>query len=201
MKSRGVSPLIGFVLLIGIVAVASISLLVVGGEMMDTGQQQTEETLVKQSFVKLSNTIASMRESSDTASDATLNAGEQGAIAHHDSATYEIWAESYNSSNKMPIENGTIGTIEYKSDDGTKVAFEGGGVFSETGKETQVLSKPAISYDKEANTLSFSVTELTDERSLRSGDIYLNHVNSTGGEKTFVRDDHIFINRSCVALC
>lgn len=191
MDTRGVSPILGFVLLVGMVAAVSVSLLVVGGQMMTEGQQQVEEDRVEQSFVELSKTIASTSTNSDSPKSMTLEAGEQGAIAREATGSYTITVE--NETVNKTVGNGTIGTIEYKSDDGTTIAYEAGAVFRETGAETRVISEPPFHYDRDTNTLNLPVTTTTEEKELSSGDLVVNHKSATRNTANYVKNYRVYI--------
>ncbi|WP_394352487.1 DUF7289 family protein [Natronorubrum aibiense] len=193
VSERGQSTLIGIVLLIGIVAIGSLGIFLVAGDAIGGAEQQSEQERVQQTFVSLSHGISTATASDDVSHSLELEAGEHGAIAHHDSATYEIWAQDYSGENRTDISSGTIGTIEYESDDGTKIAYEGGGVFHETGERTRVVSAPAIDYDSRTYTLSFPVVTLTEEKTIRSGDIRLTRSNVEREPRNYVANDHVFV--------
>ncbi|ELY45895.1 hypothetical protein C496_03097 [Natronorubrum tibetense GA33] len=185
--------MLGIVLLIGMVAAGSIGVLLVAGEAIGSAEQQSEQEQIEQAFIELSHSISSSTSASDVSQTMELHAGEHGAIAHHDSATYKIWTESYNEDNKSHVANGSIGTIEYEADDGTKVAYEGGGVFQETGERTQILSAPPINYDHRTNTLSFPVFGLTEDQEISSGDVTISQTNVEREPVNHVEDDHVFV--------
>ncbi|WP_449289173.1 DUF7289 family protein [Natrialba taiwanensis] len=191
-SSRAQSSVLGIVLLIGMVAAGSIGVLLVAGEGIGQTEQQSEQERVEQAFVELSQQISTATTNNDVTHGSNLEAGEHGAIAHHDSATYEIWAEN-NSGTTTPIANGTIGTIEYDADDGTRLAYEGGAVFRETGTQTRVLSTPPINYDHRTNTLSFPVVELTENKTIDSGDIAIEQASAYANSMNYIKDDHVFI--------
>ncbi|ELY33519.1 hypothetical protein C500_01765 [Natrialba magadii ATCC 43099] len=175
------------------VAAGSVGVLLVAGDVITGTEQQSEQEQIEQAFVELGQQISSTTTTSDVVQTSDLNAGEHGAIAHHDSATYEIWAEEYSGENRTDIANGTIGTIEYESDDGTRVAYEGGAVFRETGEQTRVLSVPPVYYNHQTNTLSFPVVELAENKTIDSGEITVDQIDAEPNEMNYIRDDHIFI--------
>nr|WP_241430576.1 hypothetical protein [Natronorubrum sulfidifaciens] len=175
------------------VAIGSLGIFLVAGDAISGAEQQSEQERVQQTFVELSHGISTATASDDVSHSLELEAGEHGAIAHHDSATYEIWSQDYSGENRTNISDGTIGTIEYESDDGTKIAYEGGGVFHETGERTRVVSAPAINYDSRTSTLSFPVVTLTEEKTLRSGDIQLTRTDVKPEPRNYVANDHVFV--------
>nr|WP_318842632.1 hypothetical protein [Haloterrigena turkmenica] len=183
----------GVVLLIGMVAAGSLGIFLVAGDAITDAEQQSEQERIEQAFVELSNSISSSAGSGDVSQSMELHAGDQGAIAHHDSATYKVWTQNYNKTNSTIVANGSIGTIEYKDDDGTKIAYEGGAVFRETGRQTRVLSSPWIDYNHETSTLSFSVFGLTEDKTINSGDITIKQTNVDREPTNYIQNDHVFV--------
>ncbi|WP_139246179.1 hypothetical protein [Natrinema hispanicum] len=102
----------------------------------------------------------------------TIDAGDKGAIVKTDTGTINI--TSTGDELDQPI-NISIGTVEYVGDDGTKIAYQAGGIFRETGNETQVVSAPPIYYDKGSGindeTFTFPVIEVSDDTQISSGEI------------------------------
>ncbi|WP_455429266.1 DUF7289 family protein [Haloterrigena gelatinilytica] len=190
---RGQSTLIGVVLLIGMVAAGSLGIFLIAGDAITGAEQQSEQERIEQAFVELSNSISSSAGSGDVSQSMELHAGDRGAIAHHDSATYKIWTQNYNGSNNNTVANGSIGTIEYEDDDGTKIAYEGGAVFRETGIQTRVLSSPPIDYNHETSTLSFPVVGLTEDKTIDSGDITIKQTNVDREPTNYIQNDHVFV--------
>jgi|GEM_PF-3528003 len=188
---RGVSPVVGIVLLIGIVSIASVSLLLVGGPITDDVKQQSEQQRVQQSFVELSNTVSSATSATETRKSATLEVGKRGAIAQKKTGQYTIFIQ--NKSGSKTIESGTFGTIEYTGDAGSTFAYEAGAVFHETGAETRVVSEPQFYYDRNPYTLSLPVTTITEEKELSSGELLIDHEKTTPSSVNQVRNDRVYI--------
>lgn len=193
MDNRSVSPIIGVILLIGMASAVSVTLLFVGGSILDSKQQQAETEQVEQSFIRISEQIETSSKNTDVSKTTNLDAGERGAITHRDKAKYKIWSEAYNGTNKTNIGSGTIGTVEYESDDGTRIAYEGGGVFRDTGEQTQIVSAPSVTYDRETDTLNYPVTQISEGKELRSGNLKIEKINSTVANTSYVKQDHVFI--------
>ncbi|WP_306058865.1 DUF7289 family protein [Natronococcus wangiae] len=165
---RGQAALIGFVILIGMVAVASAGILLVGGEVLTATEHQTEEERVLQAFIELSQNMHTVSANDDVSQSIDLDAGEHGAVVKTNTSTLHISGGDVN-------ETIHIGAIEYEGDDGTRIAYQAGAVFHETGEETQVVSSPPIYFDAEAESLSFPIIKAKDEADLSSGDITVRH--------------------------
>ncbi|QRV17350.1 hypothetical protein JMJ58_17615 [Haloterrigena salifodinae] len=175
------------------VAAGSLGIFLIAGDAITGAEQQSEQERIEQAFVELSNSISSSAGSGDVSQSMELHAGDQGAIAHHDSATYKIWTQSYNGTNSNVVADGSIGTIEYEDADGTKIAYEGGAVFRETGRQTRVLSSPPIDYNHETSTLSFPVFGLTEDKTIDSGDISIKQTGVDREPTNYIQNDHVFV--------
>lgn len=180
---RGQSTVLGIVLLIGMVAAGSIGILLIGGEMLTDIEQKSEQERIEQSFIQLSQSLDSSA-TGDTSNNINLQAGEDGAIAKTE--TGEILIESDGLEKDIEL---TFGTIEYEGEDGTKIAYEAGGVFRETGQQTRVVSSPKINYDHETETLSLPAITVTGDEQLGTGDISMSHNQTTTYAESNVVED------------
>lgn len=166
--NRGQSTVLGFVILIGMVVIASTGILVVGGEFVTDTEQRTEEERARQAFVELSQNIQTVVVDGDTSRSVNFDAGEHGAVVKSNTSTLRISGGGINKTVH-------IGAIEYEGDDGTKIAYQAGAVFQDTGEETRVVSAPPIYYDSEGKSLSFPIIKTKDETELDSGTITIRH--------------------------
>ncbi|NUB92530.1 hypothetical protein HT576_16080 [Haloterrigena sp. SYSU A121-1] len=184
---RGQSTLIGVVLLIGMVAAGSLGIFLIAGDAITGAEQQSEQERVEQAFVELSHTISSSLINGDTTRSMEFNAGGQGAITKSDAGTIRIYA------NDEPLVDPlTMSAIEYEGDDGSIVAYQAGGVWREKGDQTQMLSEPAISYDKESQTLTLPVTTFEGDQELTSGKVRItNDEINRVTEKTHVENSTV----------
>ncbi|NGM69439.1 hypothetical protein G6M89_10550 [Natronolimnobius sp. AArcel1] len=166
--SRGQSTLLGMVLLIGMVAVGSLGLLLVATDAMAGIEQQSENDRTEQAFVELSQQLTSASSTTDVSRSIDVDVGEKGAVAMTN--TGELQIEGGDVNKTIPI-----GAIEYTGDDRSKTAYQAGGIFRETGNETQVVSAPPIEYDAESETLSFPIVKTRDEHNINSGEFSIAH--------------------------
>ena len=169
---RSQSTLIGMVLLVGMVATLSFSFFLVAGEAVTEVEQQSEEERVEGAFVELSQQLHTASSSEDVSRTIDLDVGQNGAVVREETGVINV------TSGDLPndaIDDLTIGTIEYESDDGTTMAYEAGAVFREKGNETRVVSAPSIHYDTVTKTLTLPVVTATGEEELGSGDVTFTH--------------------------
>ncbi|MHC3437644.1 DUF7289 family protein [Natrialbaceae archaeon A-gly3] len=167
-SSRAQSAVIGLVLLIGVVAAGSVAILTVGGTVIGETEQQAEQERIEQAFVELSHTMATTAADGDSVRTVEFDAGEKGAVAMTDAGRIHLWVGDENVTDENPIQ---MGAIEYKADDGSIVGYQAGGVWRETGEDTQMLSPPSVDYDHGTNTLTLPVTTVSDQQELTSGEV------------------------------
>ena len=168
--TRGQAEVVAIVLLLGLIAIAAISVLVVGQAAISSTQEDAELEQVEQSFIQLSHEMARATVDGEMTNQIDLDVGETGAISKTDAGSITIEANGIGENNKTTID---FGAIEYKHDDGSVVAYQAGGVWSERGNETRMLSSPPIHYDVRTQTLGIPITDMSEDRDLNSGPIEL----------------------------
>lgn len=170
-SDRAVTPVLGIVLLIGIVAVGSMGILLISGATMDHFQSESEQERIEQAFTELSQSMGEAAADGDVSKTIDLDLGDNEAVAYRDTGSITI----QNGSNDLTDEPIRFGTLEYEGDDGSTVAFEAGGVFRDTGDETIMLSAPPIHYapgtDVDDETFTFSLLEIAEDGTIGSGEI------------------------------
>ncbi|MFC6717972.1 hypothetical protein ACFQGT_10065 [Natrialbaceae archaeon GCM10025810] len=194
--TRGQSTLIGFVLLVGLVAVGGLSLMIVGEQASSAITEDTEIERVEQSFVQLSHETATVTRNNEKSEVTALDAGDYGAIVRENTGSYNVTARNTSDDGDESvevIEEGTIGTMEYEHEDGTKIAYEGGGAFRETGSETRVVSSPLLNYNHESETLNFPMITVQGDKKLSSGDVIIEHLDATRNDNNSVKDKRIYV--------
>ena len=183
--SRGQAEVVAIVLLLGLIAIAAISVLVVGQSALSSTQEDAELEQVEQAFVQLGHAMASATADSEMSRTVDIDIGESGAITKTDAGNITIEGGGIN-------ETISVGAIEYEHEDGSIVAYQAGGVWSERGNETTMLAAPPIHYDFRSETLIMPITDMSEQRDLSSGSISLG-VESTDPVRniTKVKDDSV----------
>ncbi|MFB1065412.1 hypothetical protein [Natrinema sp. H-ect4] len=169
-SNSGQSAVLSLVILIGMVATVSVGILFVAGDMMSNAEDQSETERVEQSFAELSKEITTASLNSDVSRTMDFDIGQDGAIVRKETGHINVTSEALEEDIDL-----TIGTIEYKSRDGTTFAYQAGTVFRETGNETRIVSSPSIHYDTTTKTLNLPVVTVSGQQDLGSGDVQLSH--------------------------
>ncbi|MFP8888701.1 hypothetical protein ACLI4U_02890 [Natrialbaceae archaeon A-CW2] len=187
--SRGVTPVVGLTLLIGIALIGSLGIFIVGLDLIGAQQQQAENERAEQSFIELKQSMHTQGYQSDTSQTINLDLGDGGAIIRDDAGSISVDYENLSEEFEEPI---TFGAIEYEGHDGGIYALEGGAVIRGTGENAQMVSGPRIEYDGVTNTLNFQLVEAVGEGQLDSDSISLK-MNSSEGYSSVVEDDEVII--------
>lgn len=189
MDSRGLTPLIGLVLLFGMVAIGSIIILVTAVPLVDDAQQTAETERVEQSMVNFNQDMNSLTHQGDSPQRSDLALNEYGAVNRERTGTITVESDAL----EHNIET-VIGTVEWGGDDGTKIASEGGAVFRETGNETQIVSAPPFTYDHRTTTLNFPVINTSGDEDLGGGSMEITQLDATPkSDGTVVESENVTV--------
>ncbi|MFP8955538.1 archaellin/type IV pilin N-terminal domain-containing protein [Natrialbaceae archaeon A-CW3] len=187
--SRGVTPVVGLILLIGIAVIGSLGIFVVGADLIAAYEQEAENERAEQSFVELKQSMVAQGQQSDVSRSVELDIGEGGAIIRDDAGSISVDYTNLSKEFKEPI---TFGAIEYEGHDGTIYALEGGAVVRGTGENAQMVSGPRIEYDNETNTLNYQLVEAVGDGELESDSINLK-LASSEGYSSIVENEQVII--------
>lgn len=183
MNRRGISSVLGFIILTGLVAITSTGMLLSAGGMMGDAKQEMEHERVEQAMLELNSQIHQTVYQSDTTRGIDLGVRGDGAVVRDDAA--QITVESAVLEQDVTA---TLGTVEWTGDDGTKMAAEGGAVFRKTGGRTRIVSPPPVFYDFRTSTLEISIVTLSGDRDLDAGDITLTQTGASPHATSNVMD-------------
>lgn len=174
---RGQTAVIAVVLLVGLVAVASIGILLIGAQANDEGRQQAETERIKQAFLELDSEVDSVArsESDERTVDLDLPAGSDAAVREEVAGRLWINRTNYTTKKTVTLVDRSMGAIRYTKDGGTTFAFQAGGVWMEEGKTTRMLSPPAFSYDMTRDgtspTLTVPIVTTSGDTRLEGGEV------------------------------
>lgn len=155
VRDRGQAGVLGFALLIGIVAIGITTVLVIGNAGLADTKRQVEMEQAVQTF-----TLVDSQASTVALSKSPGRSVELGAIQR--SGTVQV-----ETSGRIVIEtddgttylNQELGALVYRHDEGGVVAYQGGGVWRGTGRESVLVSPPELHYRDGTLTLPLVVLE------------------------------------------
>ncbi|SIR98055.1 DUF7289 family protein [Natronorubrum thiooxidans] len=150
---RGGAPIIGIVLLFGMVLAGAMLVIIAAGPLFDALESQSDReraiTYMGQTDQALATaTISDGPQPLEVPPDADMSVVDDGSIEvswYNESA--DPW--SGQACTAPTNESGTLGALEYELDDRT-IVHQGGGVWEHDGDDTTVVSDPQIGYDGES---------------------------------------------------
>ncbi|WP_435363687.1 DUF7289 family protein [Haloarchaeobius sp. DYHT-AS-18] len=161
-EQRGVSPVVGLVVLMGLVAVASGFILLNAASVTESVQQQNEirsaELTLEEASARLR--TLSFRDVGDVSSiDLTGKNAEDATIRDDGTVTFQINGHA-NCQASM-----ALGSVIYENDDGDTVAYQAGGVWKNTSSGSVMVSSPGLDYrvsddPRPIRTLDFPVVNV-----------------------------------------
>lgn len=159
---RALVPTLALVLLIGFVAAASIGIVLMGSEVIETSKSSSETERVESGFVELSkeaNTVA-LADRDSKRVELPLDE-EHGAIRKEETGRITVRV----SDRSDPIVDRPIGALEYRDGD-TVIAYQAGGVWRGQGSESRLVSAPEIHYRH--GSLTLPIPTVTGDEALTS---------------------------------
>lgn len=150
MSDRAVSPVIGLVILMGIVAISAVAILVVGGALTDSTAeeattQQTERSLAE--FAETANQLSAAEQTSDTFA---VEAGDSGNAYVNESAGHIEMNLVLNEStgNIEQVLDQDMGAFVTETGSDTEFAYQGGGVWRVDGDgQARLVRAPDLQYN------------------------------------------------------
>lgn len=172
--TRGVSPVIGFALLVGLAAIGSVTLFAVGMSVTSDTQSAIEEQQIEDSMSEFASTT------NDLAVGETRSAAF--SLARSDDATVTADGEAGNinvtlrlddDDDLVLIDDQPLGQLEYATRDGPTFTYQGGGIWRQDRHGDPVMVQPPNfeyrSGPREEPTLTFSLVRITDGDRITDG--------------------------------
>lgn len=156
---RGQSSVLAVVLLVGIVAVGSIGVVVIGLSSTAETRENAELQRVETSFVQLNKEVDTVAYGDGGRRTVDLAVDDRGAVRKSDAGRIVI-----SSSESGELVNETIGALVYTRD-GVTYAYQAGGVWREQGGNATMVAAPEMRY-RDA-TLTLPIPRLTGPTTLR----------------------------------
>lgn len=170
--SRAQTALVGVVLLVGLVAVGSVGLLLVGQGAIDESRDRAVDAQAGAAFVELGAEVDSVARSESGANAVDLSVpSSSGAIVRSDTSG-QVTVTHRNRSGVRTVMIKDLGTITYEHD-GTDYAYQAGGVWRGRGRAATMLSAPSFQYTADSDgsnpTLTLVLTDLTGTKRMTGG--------------------------------
>ena len=183
IDDRGVSELVGTLLIVSVVLIVSLVILGTGMYAIEQTLSDTDDDVARQSMLSLDDKMTELSES-DTETTTTFevpsNAAQKTEAQNDDfEVTFEIeTADGYwevtdpngqlvQSSDQTSTKTQTYGTITHEAEDGTVTAYQGGAVWEMQDGNVRMVSEPSLSID--GKNLALNFVDLSDVELVQQG--------------------------------
>lgn len=176
MADRAVSPVVGLVLLFGVVGITAVAILFVGTGLTETTAQEAQTQQAERSLTKFAETANQLSQAQGSSETFTIEAGDDANAYVNESAGHIeltlVINESDPSEPNRTILDNDMGSYVTETGDGTAFAYQGGGVFrQDTEGEPVLVRAPNLDYTVDPDpTLTLPVTQIRGNDSGTAGD-------------------------------
>lgn len=190
---RGQSEALGFILVFGMVLLGTIVVVGLGASAVSDTETELADERAEQALTQFDSQAAlvALGESNSQRVDVPTQNGEEFRV-EADTGWLRVSVENRSSGNSVTVTNTTLGGVTYHND-GTRLAYQGGGVFRSTDGGGQMLSPPEFHH--RGGTLTLPIVNVTGGPGLGSNPT-LRHenVNRTFPNETLSTADVAFTN-------
>lgn len=156
---RGQTHVVGFVLLVGLVAIASVAVVVLGASVLDGHERSVELEAAEGAMVEFAGRAATTGATDQGPAAVSFGPYDRGFLeSRSDAGRITV---TYVGDDEEVLYDEPIGTLAYVTDD-TEIGYQGGGVWRTDGDGTTTVSSPDVSYREE--TLAFHLVHLDGDR-------------------------------------
>jgi|GEM_PF-5273321 len=149
MSERAVSPVVGLVVLLGLVALSSVAIFVVGGSVTDSTVQQAHTEQTERSLTQFAETANQLPNSEQRSDTFTIEAGDQGNAWVDESAGHvelELVLNQTTGDTETVLDQ-DMGAYVTEPGDDTHLAYQGGGVWRvDDDGEATIVRPPTLEY-------------------------------------------------------
>jgi len=172
-RGRGQTAVIAIVLLVGIVAIGSIGILLLGANATDQSKANAETERVQNAFIQLEQDVDSVAYSQEESRRTNLDLPDDSQGAVRKESTGRIVVERRNLTTTKTVVVKDIGAIVYE-ENGVHYAYQSGAAWRGTGNETEMLAPPNLEYetvDGDDPTVTLQIANLNGKDQISSGEV------------------------------
>jgi len=160
------SSMLAVILMMGFVAAAAVSLFVVGTATLDQTTDDAQERQVENSFRQLNKEVSSVAFGRQKYRTMDFDIEDnRAAFRKANTGQIKVFVDGKEEVDK------SVGSLVYEGE-GDSLAFQAGGVWRGTGKDSRMVSKPPVEYQD--GSLSFPIPVLTGDDNVQRGDLDIN---------------------------
>lgn len=162
----GASSVLAVVLMMGFVAAASVSLFVVGTATVDETRDTAQENQVENTFRQFNKDVSSVAFGRQKYRSMEFDIQDQtAAFRQENTGKIRVVVDG------TEIVNKEVGALVYQNG-GETIAYQAGGVWRGTGKESRMVSRPPVEYQN--GSLTFPIPALDGDESVQAGQVDIN---------------------------
>lgn len=161
MTRRGVSPIVGFALLVGLTALVAVGVFVVASTALDSTTNAAQQEQTRASMQAFADTTQQLREGSTSTKDFQIEGYDGGqTVVDQSSGTINVTLVE-NGTHRPWLNDTKLGTLQYSTPDGDTIAYQGGGVFKQTDDHVDLLRAPSLQQRGHGtSTLTLPITRI-----------------------------------------
>jgi len=196
-KGRGQSNPIAVVLVFGLVIASTTIVVIAGGSAIQSTQSQLGTASAENSMTQLDSQAALVALGQSGSQRVDLGVNTNGGY-RVDETTGKMTVEHRKSATTDVIFSKDLGAVTHESDDGTTIAYQGGGVWRSTGAgESVMVSPPEFHYRGSTLTLPIITInhgeQITERAVIRRNDTTQHYPNQTRGNVNPIDEGRIFV--------
>lgn len=200
MNRRGLSPVVGFILLVGITAIAAMSLFVVGLSLADATKSAAEEQQLERSMSQFAATADELATGESNDRTFSIQGSQGDHVSLDEEAGHVRVVLEYNGTQEIIDED--LGAMVYERPDGTQVAYQGGGVWRDDEGGATMVRAPEFHYRadrSEEATLTFPLVRMQgslSENARMSGSLAVedqNQLYPTGNDSNPLEGGEVYV--------
>lgn len=161
MNRRGLTPIVGFVILVGIVAIGAMSLFVAGMALAEATKASAEQQQLERSLTQFAETADELATGESNDRSFVIEGSQGDAISLDEDAGNVRIVLEHNGTREIMDEN--LGALVYERNDGTTAAYQGGGVWQADDGGASMVRAPDFQYraeNRDGATLTFPLVRL-----------------------------------------
>jgi hypothetical protein len=160
------SSVLGVVLMMGFVAATAVSVFVVGSATVAETRDTAQEQQIESTFREFNKDVASVAYGRQKYRSMQFDIQDQtAAFRQEDTGHIEVVVDG------STIVDEDVGSLVYEND-GMTIAYQAGGVWRGTGKDSRMVSRPPVEYQN--GSLTFPVPALGGDDQIQAGKLSIN---------------------------
>lgn len=165
MNRRAVSPVIGLVLLIGIVAIGAMGIFLAGTTLAENTQSAAVDQQAERSMTQLAESGDQLATGAARSGEFSIRGADSARVyAAPDAGQINVTVTNRSTGSRIFTIEESLGAVIYESEDGSQIAYQAGGVWRKgTDDRSTLVRSPEFHYREAPDpTITFPITLVRD---------------------------------------